>query len=308
MGNALALTAGSALAHPGTPGRRELVAAWLLSFRSDNTRTAYAGDLARWVAWCEAHGLDPLAARRGHVDAWCRELEQTEAATTVARRIATLASFYRYAVTESVLDTSPVAAIRRPRTGEAHVELTPALDPDELAGLVAVATDPRDRVLVLVLSTMGLRVSEAMALDRDATETVRGHVTVMVHGKGGTAHRMPVPPLVVAALADLAAHDGHTTGPVFIGSDGKRWTRHHATRALARLGRRAGITRTVRPHQLRATTITRALDLGCTLRDVQDLARHADPRTTRRYDRARGALDRSPVYALAAALAEGVAQ
>jgi integrase len=57
---------------------------------------------------------------------------------------------------------------------------------------------------------------------------------------------------------------------------------------------------------LRATAITRALDLGATLRDVQDLARHADPRTTRRYDRARGELDRSPVYVLAGDLADSV--
>lgn len=308
MASSLTPTSGTDLAAVGTTGRRELVAGWLLQYRSENTRTAYRSDFARWVAWCGAHGLDPLAATRGHVNAWCRQLEQSHAPTTVARRIATIASFYRYAVDEGALPTSPVAAVRRPRTGEAHVELTPALDSEELARLVAVATDPRDRVLVLMLSTMGLRVSEAVALDRDATETVRGHVTVMVHGKGGTAHRMPVPPLVVAALGDLAAHDHRTTGPVFVDTAGKRWTRHHATRALARLGSRAGIARTVRPHQLRATTITRALDLGCTLRDVQDLARHADPRTTRRYDRARGALDRSPVYALAASLSEGVAQ
>ena len=285
---------------------RTLVAAWLLSHRSDGTRTAYATDLTRWVQWCEAHGLNPLGARRGHVDAWVRDMESTAPAprpSSVARRIAAVGSFYKYAVDEGVLETSPVSAVRRPRSGEGYVELTPALDDSELGRLVTAAETPRDRALVLVLICMGLRVSEAITLDLDGTETVRGHVTVMVHGKGGTEVRMPVPPLVVAALDDLAAHEHRTTGPVFVDAEGQRWTRHHVTRALARLGRRANITRTVRPHQMRATCITRALDLGATLRDVQDLARHSDPRTTRRYDRARGAFDRSPVYALAASLA-----
>jgi hypothetical protein len=57
------------------------------------------------------------------------------------------------------------------------------------------------------------------------------------------------------------------------------------------------------PHSLRHAAITAALDDGCSLRDVQDLARHADPRQTRRYDRARGALDRNPTYIVATYLA-----
>lgn len=286
----------------------DLVTRWLLSLRTVNTRTAYRADLGRWLEWCHGRGLDPLTVRRGEVDAWARVLEQQYRPTTVARRLATVASFYRYAVEMGALEASPAANVNRPRTGEGYVELTPGLDPDEVARLVAAATGPRDRVLVLLLSTMALRISEALALDLDGFETVRGHVTAVVAGKGGRQDRMPFPPLLVAALEDLQALEQRSTGPVLatVNDDGGvvRWNRHQATRALSRLGRAAGISRTVRPHMLRASAVTRALDLGATLRDVQDLARHADPRTTRRYDRGRGALDRSPAYALAADLAE----
>ena len=63
---------------------------------------------------------------------------------------------------------------------------------------------------------------------------------------------------------------------------------------MRRLAKRAGIDKQISPHSLRHAAITAALDAGCSLRDVQDFARHADPRQTRRYDRARGALDRNP--------------
>jgi site-specific recombinase XerD len=66
---------------------------------------------------------------------------------------------------------------------------------------------------------------------------------------------------------------------------------------------RAGITKPVGPHTLRHAFITAALDAGVWLRDVQDAASHADPRTTMRYDRARGSLDRHPTYIVAAYVA-----
>jgi integrase/recombinase XerD len=72
-----------------------------------------------------------------------------------------------------------------------------------------------------------------------------------------------------------------------------------------RAARRAGITKNVGPHTLRHAFITAALDAGVPLRDVQEAASHADPRTTMRYDRARTNLDRHPNYILAAYMASG---
>jgi integrase/recombinase XerD len=289
------------------PTASELLAGWLLSHRSENTRQAYRRDLRQWLLFCDDNGLDPLAVTRAQVDGWARTLELAYRPTTVARRLAAVSSWYRYLVGCGVLSAAPTEYVTRPRTSEGYVELTPALDADELAALLAAAESPRDRALVLVLVVLGLRVSEALALNLDGLESVRGHTTVLVAGKGGRVDRLPLPPMLVAALDDIAAAESRTTGPVWANSDGTRWNRHQVGRALARLGRRAGLARPLRPHMLRATCITRALDLGATLRDVQDLARHADPRTTRRYDRARGALDRSPAYLVAGDIAGVVA-
>lgn len=281
---------------------RKLVAGWLLAYGAANTRRAYARDFAAWCSWLEERRLHPLSAQRGQVDAWARHCEAVEGLrpSTVARRLATLASFYRYCVDEGVIVSSPVANVRRPKTGEGHVELTPGLDRDELTKLLAVAHDPRDRAVAVLLTVMGLRVSEALALDLEGLQTVRGHRTVLVKGKGGREDRVPLPPIVVDAIERLAASEGRSAGPVFVGAYGERMSPQAVSRVLARLSRRAVLGRVVRPHMLRVSAITGALDAGASLRRVQDFARHVDPRTTRRYDRGRGALDDHAAYVVAA--------
>jgi integrase/recombinase XerD len=83
----------------------------------------------------------------------------------------------------------------------------------------------------------------------------------------------------------------------------QRLDRHGAGRIVRKIARRAGIGKAVTPHTLRHAFITAALDAGVPLRDVQEAASHADPRTTMRYDRARGSLDRHAIYIVAAYVA-----
>src|SRR6202023_2989314 len=92
-------------------------------------------------------------------------------------------------------------------------------------------------------------------------------------------------------------------GPLFLAADGRRLDRHGAGRIVRKTARRARIGKTVTPHTLRHAFITAALDAGVPLRDVQEAASHADPRTTIRYDRARGSLDRHATYIVAAYVA-----
>jgi integrase len=84
-------------------------------------------------------------------------------------------------------------------------------------------------------------------------------------------------------------------------------TEPSAWRLVRRLARRAGLPAADRlsPHSLRHSAITAALNAGVPFRDVQDFAGHADPRTTRRYDRSRNSLDRHATYALASRLGRG---
>ena len=98
------------------------------------------------------------------------------------------------------------------------------------------------------------------------------------------------PPAVGRAIE--RAIDARTTGPILLTSRGTRMDRHCATRRLQRLAEDAGVTLPrMHPHMLRHTFVTTMLDAGVDLRDVQIAARHAVPRTTMRYDRARKNLD-----------------
>ena len=107
-----------------------------------------------------------------------------------------------------------------------------------------------------------------------------------------------------ASRAIDRAADSRERGPLLVNREGRRMDRHAATRRLRALALVAGLsTDRMHPHMLRHTFVTTMLDAGVDLRDVQIAARHADPRTTMRYDRARTNLDRHPNYILAAYMA-----
>ena len=127
----------------------------------------------------------------------------------------------------------------------------------------------------------------------------RGHRVLKITRKGGKVATVPLAPRTAEAV-DIYVGD-RTTGPLFITRTGIRWHRTEAWRALRRLAKKAMPEKagSLHPHDLRHAFVTLSLDAGASLRDVQDAAGHADPRTTRRYDRARHNLDRHPTYALA---------
>ena len=123
-------------------------------------------------------------------------------------------------------------------------------------------------------------------------------------GKGGKVVLVPLPPAVGRAIE--RAVDMRQDGPILLTRRGTRMDRHCATRRLRRLAESTGFRLPrMHPHMLRHTFVTTMLDAGVDLRDVQIAARHADPRTTMRYDRARKNLDRHPNYILAAYMASG---
>jgi len=277
-----------------------LAAAFLLGYEGA-TRAAYGHDLRAWSSWCAAHDLDPLEAQRAHVDAYARTLAEVEerSPATVGRHLSTLSGFYRYAVAEDVVARNPVANVKRPKVGSDTVST--GLSRDELSALIAAAEadSPRSSALVLLLGLNGLRVSEALGADVEDLTTERGHRVLRIKRKGGKTATVPLAPRTAEAMEAYVGD--RTGGPLFVTATGARWHRSEAWRTLRRLAKVAvpDKAQTLHPHDLRHAFVTLSLDAGASLRDVQDAAGHADPRTTRRYDRARHNLDRHPTYALA---------
>jgi site-specific recombinase XerD len=282
-----------------------LAAVFLLGYEG-STRSAYGRDLRAWFAWCAGHDVDPLTAQRAHVDAYARTLAEvpdkdgkTKSPATVARHLSTLSGFYRYAVDEDVIARNPVSAVRRPKVGTDTVST--GLDRDELAALVhAAETDsPRSLALVLLLGLNGLRISETLGADVTDLGTERGHRVLRITRKGGKKATIPLAPRTAEAVESYVGD--RINGPLFVTSSGARWQRSEAWRTLRRFSSSAVPEKadSIHPHDLRHAFVTLSLDAGSSLRDVQDAAGHADPRTTSRYDRARHNLDQHPTYALA---------
>ncbi len=231
--------------------------------------------------------LDPLAARRPHLELYIRWMQEIRCfkPSTVSRRFSVVAGFYRTCVIDGLLEHSPAEHVRRPTVpaesptlGFTHLQFE--------ALLTAARESSRscDFALVAMLGLLGLRIFEATSADITDLGEEHGHRVLRVCGKGTKVVLIPLPPAVGRAI-DRAVGT-RTGGPILLNSRGTRMDRHAATRRLRRLADIAGVRiARAHPHMLRHTFVTTMLDAGVDLRDVQIAARHADRRTTMRYDR-----------------------
>jgi site-specific recombinase XerD len=279
---------------PFTDPERLALAGFLAGY-SGLTREAYALDLRVYSTWVADFDLRLFEVRRAHIEAFARELEaRGRARATIARRLGTITCFYRYAEQEGLIEHSPAVHVRRPKMDyESHAI---GLDRNELGAMLVAAglAGARDHALISLLALNGLRVSEAIGARIENLALERGHRTLTVLRKGGKTVVMPLAPRTARAI-DLAVGE-RFEGTILHGNDGGTLNRHAAARIVRRIARAAGIDKHVGPHTLRHGFITAALDAGVPLRDVQEAASHADPRTTMRYDRARVSLDRHATY------------
>lgn len=275
----------------------DYIGEFVAGYASAATRTAYRSDLSLWFSHCRHHRHDLFEVRRADIEGYARHLEaRGRAAATVNRRLATITGFYRWAVDEGLVAGNPAGNVRRPRrptesprAGLSRTELKDWLDAAEAEGGQTYA-------LACLLAINGLRVGEACGADVADLAEDRWHHTLAIRGKGDKPAIVPLPPRTVAAIAPVVAE--RTTGPLLMTRAGTRMNRPAAARIVARLVRRIDCSKHITPHSLRHSAITAALNAGVSLRDVQEFARHADPRTTIGYDRARHSLDRHASYAV----------
>lgn len=285
---------------------------WLLAQRSVHTRTAYRNDVLDFFAWADEWredlgGLGVFEFQRPQIDAYHRYLESADhpgmryrgkrkyEPSTIARKLTAISSFYGYLVDEENHPANPVQRVKRPPVS--NESTTPGLTEPELHRLLAVADEAggRDSALVRLMLGTGLRVSEVVLSDTGDLSVDRGRTVIRVTRKGGLRADVPMPD---SAARVLRAYVGPRRGPLFLDRHGKRATRNQVAYWLKKLTKAAGVQSALTPHGLRHTMATLALDHGATLRDVQQQLGHADPKTTIRYDRARGRLDNSALRAI----------
>ena len=279
---------------------RGLSPATLAAYRSDLADFATTVTGAEWRK-SPAPALEYLADRtaRGRAE------EHALRSSSLRRRAASIRGFYRFAFGEQVIPVDVANQLDLPRPSRLLPETLSLPETERLLEAVSLG-DPaapdlvglRDRALLELLYAAGLRITEALGLDREDLSAAGGYVRVI--GKGDKERLVPVGEVALAWLEryerearlpwlEKAPTGGWSRGgPVFLTPTGRRLARQQAWAAVKSAARRAGLDDRVSPHTLRHSFATHLLEGGADLRIVQELLGHASISTTQIYTHVTG--------------------
>ncbi len=262
---------------------------------SELTVKSYREDLTALADYLEeAHeGICPSPSQvssielRGYVGA----LHEAEyAKSTIARRLASLRSFYRFGQREGWVDNNPAKALRNPRQGRTLPHFLSSDDIGRLLRAPSAKTVPgkRDRAILETMYSAGLRVSETVGLN-DGDLDFRGEIA-RVRGKGKRERFAPIGSFAAKALQTWlevrklhASQSRGAESPVFVNKFGRRITTRSVARMLEKYLKEAGLDGRTSPHSLRHSFATHLLDRGADIRSVQELLGHKSLVTTQIY-------------------------
>ncbi len=279
--------------------------AWLISKPSQRTREAYSYDLAKFEQFLQDHNAGTIAtATRQHLDGYARALaSQGYNPASQARYIASVSSFYRYACQVGQLEANPAQHVARPRIDPVSTRLGLDLDSAPLVIQAGRELGGSYAGIVGLCLCTGLRVSEAIAVTKEATENYQaGHRVVSVLGKGGAIGQIPLSPLALDLLGQVLTSTH--SGILLKSKAGTPLSRFQVFYMVKAIGEKAGLGRPLTPHDLRHGAATCSIEAGLDINRVQELLRHSSPVTTQRYIHARDRLDKSAAYGLSEALGQ----
>ena len=265
---------------------------------SPHSVKGYLTDVEGLRRYLEENGLDldsPGTSALQAVDTpWIRgylkTLHETCKKSTIGRKLAALKGFFRYLVREGVLARDPLVGFSTPKQ---EAPLVKFLSVDEAFRVLGCLPEEgilpaRDRAVMEVLYSSGVRVSELVGLDWREVDFSLG--VLKVFGKGSKERIVPVGEVALAALRDYADHQRGRWGrtargeePVFLNRFGTRITTRSIARIVEKYLRLAGIPVRMGPHGLRHTFATHLLNAGADLRSIQELLGHVSLSTTQRY-------------------------
>ncbi|HSN71195.1 MAG TPA: tyrosine recombinase XerC [Steroidobacteraceae bacterium] len=255
---------------------------------SAHTAANYARDLAGFARYCASAGLSAwMQVDNFHIRSFAAaEHRKGLAPRSIQRRLSAVRSFFRYLIREGVVRTNPGLEIRAPRVRK---RLPGTLDADQMARLLDFRPDEplevRDRALIELVYSSGLRLAEVIGLDLVDVDLRDG--TARVTGKGNRTRIVPVGRLAAAALRQWVTERGLIAQPgetaLFVGRNGRRLGPRAVQRRIAQWAQRQGLGRHVHPHMLRHSCATHLLESSGDLRGVQELLGHANISTTQVY-------------------------
>lgn len=283
----------------GEKAARRFVEFLTANIPNRNTRRAYAHALARFFDWCDGKGISLERLDAVAVAAYVEQLQGELSIPSVKQHLAAIRRLCDYLATGGVLPFNPAAAVRGPK----HVSRegkTPVLSGEEARRLLesikpkgAVAL--RDRALIGVMLYSFARVGAIVRMKVRDYASVGRRVTFRFREKGGRYAKVPGHHRAVEYVDAYLAEAGiaeDLAGPLFRAAWKKTGrltqeplSRGAVLRIIKRRARRAGLGADICNHSCRATGITAYLSNGGQLETAQRIAGHADPRTTRLYDR-----------------------
>lgn len=276
-----------------TPAARQDVAAFLRHLKSErglspHTVVAYRRDLAQLAGFADGIGVEDWSGIDHRIARMypARLYQRGCSGRTIARMLSAARTLYRFFIREKRLGRNPFDGVRAPKSPR---PLPGTLNADEAAQLVGLDAgsdiDFRDRALLELVYSSGLRVSEAAGLDLGAVDLAEGMVTVT--GKGNKTRRVPLGRMAAAALADWLGRRRAIARPgeaaVFVNVRGTRLGVRSIQKRFDLAARRQGLERHVHPHMLRHSFASHLLESSGDLRAVQELLGHADISTTQVY-------------------------
>jgi tyrosine recombinase XerC len=265
---------------------------------SSHTVQAYRSDMEHLGAFLERQGASLASAEYPALRRFlAHEMTLGYARSSVARRVAAIRTFYRWARARSIVTADPAAllgspkvvsrlpSVLRPPEAAALVE-APEVEAAEAADLLERAVALRDRAVLELLYGSGLRVAEVAGLTLERVDLDRGRIVVL--GKGSKEREVPISDFAAEAVRAYLAEGRHRlmgagSAALFFNRKGKPLGTRDIRSLVGRYGGRTLSGRHVSPHTLRHSFATHLLEGGADIRVVQELLGHASVATTQRY-------------------------
>ena len=242
---------------------------------------AYVGDIDHLLAFLDEQGI--AFPDRTAVRSYMMKLHTRYNRATINRKLSSIKGFFDFILSQTDLGVNPFSHVRSLKK---HEDLPKFLTPEEVIDLIEGVKEPRDRAVLELFYSTGVRVGEVESMNCMDVDKEAGFI--LVTGKGSKQRRIPVGRRAVSAIMEYLHSRGiedpiYCAEPLFLNSRNKRLKSRSIRRIVDTWSKNMAMSRHVSPHVIRHTFATHMLDAGADLRAIQEMLGHASLSTTQHY-------------------------